>query len=280
MSARKFLAGISAVAVGFSGLLIGGIAVGADEANDRGTTVEHSAPAAENTGSGADNKTSAGTGVERANEQADSAAKENARKSGAQPDALSQRLSPLYLAQGAGTTRSEGDVPSPDTGDVGTPGPITTSRTTPVEADALAPNPGPESTVRWADCSEYPDTARAYGYPYIQNGVELTNASKSCRGGKNVLSGRLYYTNALSFDATSTDADRLNGYKVYVQWQDNDGSVSPVYWAVTRYLSGSQGGDGSYAFYLPEWTDSRGSSPQPQVLGFNRKYSIQTLDCA
>lgn len=276
MSARKFFAGISAVAVGFSGLLIGGIAVGADEPNDRGTTVENSAPAAENTGSGADNKTSATTGAERANEQAGAAAKENVHKPGAQPDALSQRLSPLYLAQGAGTTRSEGDVPSPDTGDVGTPGPITTSRTTPVEADALAPNPGPESTVRWADCSEYPDTARAYGYPYIQNGVELTNASKSCRGGKNVLSGRLYYTNALSFDATSTDAGRLNGYKVYVQWQDNDGSVSPVYWAITRNLSGSQGGDGSYAFYLPEWTDSRGvvHSPKFSALIGNIQYKL------
>ncbi|PQZ87771.1 hypothetical protein CQ018_17675, partial [Arthrobacter sp. MYb227] len=63
----------------------------------------------------------------------------------------------------------------------------------------------------------------------------------------------------------STISQRLTavpaGTKVYLQWKDTDGSVSPIYSAATHdTVTGEQGGAGTYAFKLPSWTDNAGKN--------------------
>ena len=68
----------------------------------------------------------------------------------------------------------------------------------------------------------------------------------------------------------------LNGYKVYLQWMDEDGITSPVYEAMTHDIGGTragQGGNGVYAFDIGEgWTDATGKLHKPafQSVGSQR----------
>ncbi|HHU6751461.1 TPA: Rib/alpha-like domain-containing protein, partial [Staphylococcus pseudintermedius] len=101
--------------------------------------------------------------------------------------------------------------------------------------------------------------ADAIANGYIKSQTDATNAA-------NTLSGRAWVVD------TGTPATMANGLtavpegtKVYMQWIDTDGAVSPVYQAsTTNKLSsadGSQVGPGAYAFDLREaWVDAKGKS--------------------
>ncbi|EIA5781311.1 YSIRK-type signal peptide-containing protein, partial [Staphylococcus pseudintermedius] len=101
--------------------------------------------------------------------------------------------------------------------------------------------------------------ADALANGYINSQTDATNAA-------NTLSGRAWVVD------TGTPATMSNGLtavpegtKVYMQWIDTDGAVSPVYQAsTTNKLSssgGSQVGPGAYAFDLREaWIDSNGKA--------------------
>ncbi len=71
----------------------------------------------------------------------------------------------------------------------------------------------------------------------------------------------------------------LNDYKVYLQWMDKDGTVSPVYQATTHDLGGTragQGGNGTYAFDIGDgWTDANGKLHKPDFQSVSRqKYKM------
>ncbi|WP_070014085.1 Rib/alpha-like domain-containing protein, partial [Staphylococcus caeli] len=71
----------------------------------------------------------------------------------------------------------------------------------------------------------------------------------------------------------------LNDYKVYLQWIDKDGTVSPVYQASTHDLGGTragQGGNGTYAFDIGEgWTDANGVLHKPNFQSVSKqKYKM------
>ncbi|WP_180542695.1 Rib/alpha-like domain-containing protein [Staphylococcus haemolyticus] len=71
----------------------------------------------------------------------------------------------------------------------------------------------------------------------------------------------------------------LNDYKVYLQWMDKDGTVSPVYQAMTHDLGGTragQGGNGTYAFDIGEgWTDANGKLHKPDFQSVSsQKYKM------
>ncbi|PHK50122.1 Rib/alpha-like domain-containing protein [Staphylococcus edaphicus] len=71
----------------------------------------------------------------------------------------------------------------------------------------------------------------------------------------------------------------LNDYKVYLQWMDKDGTVSPVYQAITHDLGGTrsdQGGNGTYAFDIGEgWTDANGKVHKPDFQSVSgQKYKM------
>lgn len=166
-------------------------------------------------------------------------------------------------AQLAGGTLPPNQVPlGTDTATRSGPGTISWNRMgAAIHADALDPtifhhgnwfDDRVKSTLKTTErCTD--------GQAYITNSVQFTNATHGCRGGYGIVSGRLFFTDGLSMDATSSDATRLNGYDVYFQWTDTDGAVSPIYKAKTRHVPGaSQGGNGTYAFYIAPWVDSFG----------------------
>ncbi|MGX0673548.1 Rib/alpha-like domain-containing protein, partial [Staphylococcus hominis] len=71
----------------------------------------------------------------------------------------------------------------------------------------------------------------------------------------------------------------LNDYKVYLQWMDKDGTVSPVYQATTHDLGGTragQGGNGTYAFDIGDgWTDANGKLHKPEFQSVSsQKYKL------
>ncbi|MCJ0943514.1 YSIRK-type signal peptide-containing protein, partial [Mammaliicoccus sciuri] len=71
----------------------------------------------------------------------------------------------------------------------------------------------------------------------------------------------------------------LNDYKVYLQWMDKDGTVSPVYQATTHDLGGTragQGGNGTYAFDIGDgWTDANGKLHKPDFQSVSsQKYKM------
>ncbi|MCI2848451.1 Rib/alpha-like domain-containing protein, partial [Staphylococcus hominis] len=71
----------------------------------------------------------------------------------------------------------------------------------------------------------------------------------------------------------------LNDYKVYLQWMDKDGTVSPVYQATTHDLGGTrdgQGGNGTYAFDIGDgWTDANGKLHKPEFQSVSgQKYRL------
>ncbi|MDU0491696.1 Rib/alpha-like domain-containing protein, partial [Staphylococcus haemolyticus] len=92
---------------------------------------------------------------------------------------------------------------------------------------------------------------------YIKSSTDATNA-------KNTLSGRAWIADKGTPATMSNGLTAVpEGTKVYLQWIDKDGAVSPTYSAsTTNKLSksgGSQVGPGAYAFDLREgWTDADG----------------------
>ncbi|OFP36012.1 YPDG domain-containing protein [Corynebacterium sp. HMSC071B10] len=99
--------------------------------------------------------------------------------------------------------------------------------------------------------------ADAIANGYIKNATGMTNA-------KSTLSGRAFIDDGYGFSPTDGGQQAVpEGTKVYMQWIDKDGAVSPVY--VTRttdQLGGgnaNQAGPGAYAFDLREpWVDHHG----------------------
>lgn len=90
----------------------------------------------------------------------------------------------------------------------------------------------------------------------VTTGGQLTNASQ-------VVSGwvELAPTSAVGYTPGTGGATKLNDYTVYLQWIDTDGAISPVYSTKTHNLAGASsngGGDGTYAFDLPTFTDANG----------------------
>ena len=58
----------------------------------------------------------------------------------------------------------------------------------------------------------------------------------------------------------SDDDEKLNGIKVYAYWIDEDGTVSPTYYDVSRELTNSNTQKGRYSIYLKPFTDAQGIS--------------------
>ena len=84
----------------------------------------------------------------------------------------------------------------------------------------------------------------------------VNDQRKNTHGG--MVGGRLFSPGTGDFSTVGDGNERLTGYAVYSQWMDEDGAVSPVYKAQTHKLPGTSGGDGSYVFHYPNWTDGNG----------------------
>ncbi|WP_400263975.1 YPDG domain-containing protein [Staphylococcus nepalensis] len=123
------------------------------------------------------------------------------------------------------------------------------------EALNISANDVPSALMPYSGSQVIEVDAIANGY--IKSQTDATNAP-------NTLSGRAWL---VDHGTPSTMANGLTpipeGTKVYLQWIDSDGAVSPTYVAsTTNQLSsadGSQVGPGSYAFDLREaWIDANG----------------------
>ncbi|MEQ7790615.1 YSIRK-type signal peptide-containing protein, partial [Staphylococcus nepalensis] len=123
------------------------------------------------------------------------------------------------------------------------------------EALNISANDVPSALMPYSGSQVIEADAIANGY--IKSQTDATNAL-------NTLSGRAWL---VDHGTPSTMANGLTpvteGTKVYLQWIDSDGAVSPTYVAsTTNQLSsadGSQVGPGSYAFDLREaWIDANG----------------------
>ncbi|MHA6556542.1 hypothetical protein ACX3U9_11645, partial [Corynebacterium pyruviciproducens] len=86
---------------------------------------------------------------------------------------------------------------------------------------------------------------------------DLVNGKRGLDHG-GMVGGRLYSSTTGDFSTVGQGNDRLNGLTVLSQWMDEDGAVSPVYSAKTHSIPGTAGGDGSYVFHYPNWTDGNG----------------------
>ncbi|MFC6293614.1 Ig-like domain-containing protein, partial [Macrococcus epidermidis] len=111
---------------------------------------------------------------------------------------------------------------------------------------------------------------------YINSATDATNAYAT-------LSGRAWEVDS---GTPSTMANGLTavpeGTKVYMQWIDGDGAVSPIYMAsTTNHLSsvdGSQVGPGFYAFDLrTPWVDSNGKEHIYHAVG-DQQYKLWIQD--
>lgn len=73
--------------------------------------------------------------------------------------------------------------------------------------------------------------------------------------GQYTINGRIVLDREGLAVITNGADEQLNDVKVYVQWIDRDGAVSPVYFDTSRIISGE---DGNFSVYLPPWTDVNG----------------------
>ena len=108
-------------------------------------------------------------------------------------------------------------------------------------------------------------SADAIDQGYITSETDLTNAAHT-------LSGHVYIADYRTYSTMSNGmTDAPDGTKVYMQWMDTDGAISPIYVATTHSnigTSAGQGGAGLYAFNLSSsskgnvvkdgWTDANG----------------------
>ena len=101
--------------------------------------------------------------------------------------------------------------------------------------------------------------ADAIANGYIRSATDMTNA-------KSTLSGRAFIDDGYGFSPTDGGQQAVpEGTKVYMQWIDKDGAVSPAYVArTTSSLGGgnaNQAGPGAYAFDLRKpWVDHHGKA--------------------
>ncbi|WP_114604382.1 Rib/alpha-like domain-containing protein, partial [Staphylococcus sp. EZ-P03] len=100
--------------------------------------------------------------------------------------------------------------------------------------------------------------ADAFNNGYINSGSDETVKP-------NVISGRAWMTDeGTSATGTNSLTPVPANTPVYMQWQDKDGSVSPIYRAYTHNrnnLDSAQDGPGAYAFDLRHgWTDATGKN--------------------
>lgn len=93
------------------------------------------------------------------------------------------------------------------------------------------------------------------------NNYVWVNRQRDANGGNygGMVGGRLFAPGAGDFQTFNGNSEGLNGLKVLAQWMDEDGTVSPIYEATTANLSGLSGGDGSYVFHFPNFTDENGN---------------------
>ena len=110
--------------------------------------------------------------------------------------------------------------------------------------------------------AETPDSNGAIPADAIANGYITGNTSMT--NAKSTLSGRAFIDDGYGLGPTDAGQQPVpEGTKVYMQWIDTDGAVSPVYVAQTsNQLSGdktAQAGPGAYAFDLRKpWVDHHG----------------------
>lgn len=71
--------------------------------------------------------------------------------------------------------------------------------------------------------------------------------------GRYTINGRVLLDREGLAVITSGQDELLDGVKVYVQWVDRDGAVSPIYYDETRVIGGEKG---NFSVYLPPWTDA------------------------
>ncbi|WP_223148562.1 YPDG domain-containing protein, partial [Auritidibacter ignavus] len=109
------------------------------------------------------------------------------------------------------------------------PAPVASEVTGPVDADVIAAG-----------------RVRTYG-----QFADVTN-----RGLLGTFSGRLYFSNGVSFDASNSGAAALNDVTLYLQWMDKDSPASPVFTAKTHNLAGT---DGAFGFGDLNWVDENGT---------------------
>ena len=107
--------------------------------------------------------------------------------------------------------------------------------------------------------------APAASGPIVADGIASNQIGSSgdilsTSRGKHVIAGHASIAGTGSPATVGSSSHPVpEGTPVYVQWQDSDGSVSPVYSAKTHDgLSGQFGGPGAYVFKLPSWTDAFG----------------------
>lgn len=118
---------------------------------------------------------------------------------------------------------------------------------------------------------------------YGQNAIQNANQLSSAQGiAKDVISGRYNQLVKLPAGQLTATYDGWpappEGQKVYLQWYDTDGAVSPIY--VTQSHNGvpgiaGTGGDGIFAFRLPKWTDGAGKEHHYRALT-GQRYRIWT----
>ena len=95
----------------------------------------------------------------------------------------------------------------------------------------------------------------------ITSGTQFSAAQTAA---KDVVSGRVMAMSPKNSATLSVKYDghvnAPDGTKVYYQWVDVDGAVSPIYSAETHTIDGVAGANGAglYAFKIPAWTDANG----------------------
>ncbi|WP_411709289.1 hypothetical protein [Corynebacterium sp. LaCa116] len=140
-----------------------------------------------------------------------------------------------------------------------------------------APQTAAVAQAQDASASETAGDAKIIDADAIASGqvTRASNLTDSLGVGKNVVSGRAQIINPVQAAQLTSTWDGFQpvpgNQKVYLQWIDANGAVSPVYSAVTHDLKGA--GEGVYAFELPTWTDGAGKEHK-FVAAASQRYRI------
>ena len=153
--------------------------------------------------------------------------------------------------------------------------------TTSVSVSVAQENPAPSNEYPSIPASD--PTAEAIDADGIASGA-ITNMDQvgdtaliRSKRGENfggMVGGRLYSPTTRDYGTVRDYNDRLTGYTVYSQWMDKDGAVSPVYKAETHKLEGTNGGDGSFIFHYPNWTDANGKEHEYNADPFRTRVRL------
>lgn len=79
-------------------------------------------------------------------------------------------------------------------------------------------------------------------------------------GDEYTVNGDIYIDREGTVRRYNNDDEKPNGIKVYAYWIDEDGTVSPTYYDVSRNLTNSDSQNGRYSIYLKPYTDAQGIS--------------------